>query len=120
LGPRFVGPFTIEEKVGNVSYKLALPECMKVYPVFHVELLRGYTGPDFVPPPALECEDGTVRWNISSIIKARGQGSRRQYLVRWEGFDPAWDTWEPREHMLEDAPEAVNEFEMTGLTNPIS
>jgi len=111
LGPRFVGPYTVEEKVGNVSYRLALPGEMRVHPVFHVELLRGYKGPDFVPPPAIECEDGSVRWNIETILDQRGLGSRRQMLVRWEGYGPDRDTWEPREMLLEDAPEAVREFD---------
>jgi hypothetical protein len=112
LGPRFIGPYTVEQKVGNVSYKLALPETMQVHPVFHVELLREYKGPDFVPPPAIECDDGTTKWHVETILKERGKGSRRhQMLVRWEGFGPAWDTWEPRDVLLEDAPEAVHEFD---------
>lgn len=111
LGPRFIGPYTIEEKVGNVSYRLALPDCMLVHPVFHVELLREYKGPDFVPPPAVECEDGTVRWTVETILAKRGQGSRCKMLVRWEGYGPAWDTWEPREMLLEDAPEVVADFD---------
>lgn len=111
LGPRFIGPYTIEEKVGNVSYRLALPDCMLVHPVFHVELLREYKGPDFVPPPAVECEDGTVRWTVETILAKRGQGPRCKMLVRWEGYGPAWDTWEPREMLLEDAPEVVADFD---------
>jgi transposase InsO family protein len=111
LGPRFIGPYTIEEKVGNVSYRLALPECMKVHPVFHIELLREYNGPSFVPPPAIECEDGTIRYEIETILRERGHGARRQLLVRWQGFDSAWDTWEPRYILLEDAPDAVRTFD---------
>jgi transposase InsO family protein len=113
LAPRFVGPFTVEEKVGNVCYKLALPETMEVYPVFHVELLRLYKGPDFIPPPAVECEDGSVQYTIDKILKSRGTGSKRQYLVRWEGYDPTWDSWEPRELLLEDAPETLLAYEAT-------
>jgi hypothetical protein len=115
LGPRFIGPYTIVEKVGNVSYKLALPDEMKIHPVFHVELLRQYTGPDFVPPPAHECDDGSLRWEVETILAARGQGSQRQLLVRWEGYGPDRDTWEPREVMLEDAPNRDFLFKGFGL-----
>ena len=41
LSPRFVGPFKILQKIGEVAYKLELPENMKgVHNVFHVSMLR--------------------------------------------------------------------------------
>nr|GEZ99806.1 hypothetical protein [Tanacetum cinerariifolium] len=43
LSPRFIGPFEILERVGEVSYRLALPSQLShVHDVFHVSLLRGY------------------------------------------------------------------------------
>ncbi|GJZ46451.1 putative nucleotidyltransferase, ribonuclease H [Tanacetum coccineum] len=43
LSPRFIGPFEILERVGEVSYRLALPpQLSHVHNVFHVSLLRGY------------------------------------------------------------------------------
>nr|GFA94209.1 hypothetical protein [Tanacetum cinerariifolium] len=43
LSPRFIGPFEILDRVGEVSYRLALPPLLShVYNVFHVSLLRGY------------------------------------------------------------------------------
>nr|GFB73999.1 putative nucleotidyltransferase, ribonuclease H [Tanacetum cinerariifolium] len=42
LSPRFIGPFMILDRVGEVSYRLALPPQMShVHNVFHVSLLRG-------------------------------------------------------------------------------
>ena len=84
---------------------------MKIHPVFHVELLRQYKGPDFVPPPAHECDDGVLRWEVRTILDERGQGSQRQLLVRWEGYGPNRDTWEPRDVLMEDAPDAVRDFD---------
>nr|GEZ12049.1 putative reverse transcriptase domain-containing protein [Tanacetum cinerariifolium] len=44
LSPRFIGPFEILDRVGEVSYRLALPpQLSHVHNVFHVSLLRGYT-----------------------------------------------------------------------------
>ncbi|GJX14431.1 hypothetical protein Tco_0206189 [Tanacetum coccineum] len=41
--PRFIGPFEILERIGEVSYRLALPpQLSHVHDVFHVSLLRGY------------------------------------------------------------------------------
>nr|GEY29886.1 putative reverse transcriptase domain-containing protein [Tanacetum cinerariifolium] len=43
LSPRFIGPFEILYRVGEVSYRLALPpQLSHVHNVFHVSLLRGY------------------------------------------------------------------------------
>nr|GFC72600.1 hypothetical protein [Tanacetum cinerariifolium] len=43
LSPRFIRPFEILDRVGEVSYQLALPpQLSHVHNVFHVSLLRGY------------------------------------------------------------------------------
>nr|GEY88513.1 putative nucleotidyltransferase, ribonuclease H [Tanacetum cinerariifolium] len=43
ISPRFIGPFEILDRVGEVSYRLALPpQLSHVHDVFHVSLLRGY------------------------------------------------------------------------------
>ncbi|CAL8153349.1 unnamed protein product [Prunus armeniaca] len=43
LSPRFVGPFVILDKVGELAYRLALPPMMLgVHNLFHVSMLRKY------------------------------------------------------------------------------
>nr|GFC69345.1 putative reverse transcriptase domain-containing protein [Tanacetum cinerariifolium] len=43
LSPRFIRPFEILDRVGEFSYRLALPpQLSHVHNVFHVSLLRGY------------------------------------------------------------------------------
>ncbi|CAA0810069.1 Unknown protein, partial [Striga hermonthica] len=43
LHPRFIGPFEVLERVGDVAYRLALPpELSSVHNVFHVSMLRKY------------------------------------------------------------------------------
>ncbi|XP_073154060.1 uncharacterized protein [Henckelia pumila] len=43
LSPRFIGPFEILEKVGDVAYRLELPQDLSnIHNVFHVSLLRQY------------------------------------------------------------------------------
>ena len=43
LSLRFIGPFEILSRVGEVAYKLALPPSLSVvHPVFHVSMLRKY------------------------------------------------------------------------------
>ncbi|XP_059627473.1 uncharacterized protein LOC132270306 [Cornus florida] len=41
LAPRFIGPFEITERIGEVAYRLALPPKLSaVHNVFHVSMLR--------------------------------------------------------------------------------
>ena len=43
LSPRFIGPFEVLERVGDVAYRVALPpQLSHMHNVFHVSVLRRY------------------------------------------------------------------------------
>ncbi|XP_070025445.1 uncharacterized protein [Nicotiana sylvestris] len=45
LSPRFIGPFEVLWRIGEVAYELALPPNLSnVHMVFHVSMLRKYIG----------------------------------------------------------------------------
>ena len=50
LAPRYIGPFEILERIGLVTYRLALsPDISQVHPVFHISMLRKYiSDPSYV------------------------------------------------------------------------
>ena len=82
LSPRFIRPFEILERVGNVAYRLALPPSMSgVHEVFHVSMLRRYT-----PDPThvmdwgeIEVDtDGTFDEGPVCIMDSRDQVFRRK------------------------------------------
>ncbi|CAN6720704.1 unnamed protein product [Malus baccata var. baccata] len=53
LSPRYIGPYVITERIGEVAYRLELPpELSKVHNVFHVSMFRHYiSDPSHVIPP---------------------------------------------------------------------
>ena len=49
--PRWVGPFSVVERIGTLAYRLELPASMRIHPVFHVSLLQPYREDGRVQPP---------------------------------------------------------------------
>ncbi|WMV33477.1 hypothetical protein MTR67_026862 [Solanum verrucosum] len=52
LSPRYIGPYRISKRVGNVAYELELPqELAAVHPIFHNSMLKKCMGdPSFIIP----------------------------------------------------------------------
>uniref|UniRef100_A0A2N9I1S3 RNA-directed DNA polymerase n=1 Tax=Fagus sylvatica TaxID=28930 RepID=A0A2N9I1S3_FAGSY len=91
LSPRFIGPFEVLERVGEVAYRLALPPMLAgVHNVFHVSMLRKYV-PDCNHVVAYEPlqlrEDLTYEEQPVRIVDKKEQELRRrtiQYVkVQW-------------------------------------
>ena len=63
LAPRFIGPFEILDRVGEVAYRLALPpQLSSVHNTFHILMLRKYE-PD--PSHVLDWTDLEVEEDVS-------------------------------------------------------
>jgi transposase InsO family protein len=100
LDDKWLGPFTIRERVGLNAYRLVLPESIKrLHPVFNVQLLEPYKKRDgYNPPPVNELEvvegDAEAQWEVEKILSRRQTaGKPTQYLVRWLGYSSSHDEW---------------------------
>ena len=72
LAPRFVGPFKVLERIGEVAYKLELPPTMQIHNVFHVSLLKQYHSDGRTPPPPpAEVIDDEPEWEVKRILDHR-------------------------------------------------
>ncbi len=43
--PRFIGPFTIERQINEVTFLLQLPARYRIHPAFHVSILKPFSLP---------------------------------------------------------------------------
>jgi hypothetical protein len=99
--------------VRRVNYELELPDTLKVHPVFHElylyphqeDLIEGRTQP---PPPPIEYDEGE-EYEVEKILDGRLWRNQRQYLIKWEGYTDADNSWEPEKN-LERAQEIIKDF----------
>ena len=82
--------------MGNVSYQLQLPPRVKIYPVFHVSLLKPYHedmgDPSHgksrrAPTAVVTTFDKDVDYIITDhVIRRRGVPPYNEYLVKWKNL----------------------------------
>uniref|UniRef100_A0AAV1VI11 Chromo domain-containing protein n=1 Tax=Peronospora matthiolae TaxID=2874970 RepID=A0AAV1VI11_9STRA len=64
------------------------------------------------PPPPLEDSRGGQRYLVEQLLNHRDvNGRRTSYLVRWRGYPPSWDTWEPRSQLMVDVLGLVEQYD---------
>ena len=104
LAVKFYGPFEIEERIGEVAYKLKLPLGAKIlYPMIHASLMKKRIGasqqitptlPQFnlqdqCPlEPELILKKGVIMRNGNPVVK---------YLIKWEQLAIDEASWEDKD-----------------------
>ena len=113
LSPRYVGPFKVIERTGEVAYRLAFsPTLSKLYDIFHVSMLKKYlyetsyvlsyeslgVHPKLTykekPVKILNQKDKVLRNKIVSLTK-----------MLWHNHAMEEATWKIEEEMLTSYPE---------------
>ena len=117
LSSRYIGPFEILSRIGEVAYRLALPpELSGVYNVFHVSMLKKYVhSPSHVISyePLEVLEDASYVQKPVRIIDAKEHELRNPTIhwvkVLWENHEPEKATWELREQVQRKYPHLLPE-----------
>ena len=95
LAFKFFSPFRVVARVGEVAYKLALPDASRVHPVFHVSQLRPCIGPR--PPVVTKLPEPNEVFQVptSPSPSSPPEGARTvaQVLVQWSGAAERDATW---------------------------
>ena len=111
LSPRYVGPYEILERIGDVAYRVALPPTLAVHDVFHVSMLRKYIhDPSHVLDVAqlpvsdeLEYEEKPIKVLDTKEHQLRNR-TIKYVKVQWSHHSKDEATWELEEEMRRQYP----------------
>lgn len=101
LVQRAVGPFPVQERVSDATYRIDLPDTFPMSNVIHIDHLHKYeASPEefgeraALRPPRWHL-DASQEYQVERLVAHRNNQTRGQveYLVRWEGFGPEHDSW---------------------------
>jgi len=107
LSFKFFGPFRILARVGQVAYKLELPESAAIHPVFHVSQLKRSAGSQVVASTLLS--DFVELQVPEQVLQHRwttGPHPVEQVLIKWSQMPLELSTWEPLLHLRQQFPRA--------------
>jgi hypothetical protein len=100
LGLKFFGPFEVLQKIGQVAYKLKLPDTAKIHHVFIISLLKKFQGAvpqQYLPLPLTTSEFGPTVKLVAVLccrVIQRHNKPVSQVLVQWDVTDLDDATWE--------------------------
>ncbi|XP_071939392.1 uncharacterized protein [Coffea arabica] len=107
---RYKGPFTVLKKIGNMAYKVELPEALsQLHPVFHVSLLKPFHKDPHDParnismrvPVGMKDEYDKVAEEIVAdrIVRHKNCAPSKEFQVRWRGLPEPEISWKPAEKL---------------------
>ncbi|XP_070002909.1 uncharacterized protein [Nicotiana sylvestris] len=107
LSPRYVGPYRIIHRIGEVAYMLELsPEMSLVHPVFHVFMLKKVVGDPstIVPVETIELNGELLYEEVPVAILDRQVRKLRNKEIAsvkllWQNQQVEEATWEAEEEM---------------------
>ena len=115
LKQRWIGPFEITQKINPKVFRLRMSDRYPGFPVFNIEHLKKYEesgaewGERTKMPESRRSQAGSQEYEVEAIVGHRRKRNALQFLVRWAGYGPQFDTWEPQRG-LRNASIVLNEY----------
>jgi hypothetical protein len=111
LHSKFYGPFKVLQKIGQVAYKLLLPDNCAIQHVFHISQLKKHIGAKVVPQANLPLTDadGNIKVSLETLLERRLIPHNNelivQWLIKWINLPERATTWEDVDFMRKVFPE---------------
>lgn len=102
LVQRWTGPFTVQERISDTVYDIALPDSYPGSSIINIEHLKKYhrssptSGQDRTILPELRIDrTPSEEYEVESILTHAWspRDNRIKYYVRWVGYSPQHDSW---------------------------
>jgi hypothetical protein len=121
LAPRYIGPYKILERRGELSYKLDLPpKLSEFHDVFHVSQLRKCLQAPNKPKTFKEIDQDTIDLNhdltyrerpiriLEKDVRLTRRRKINMYKVQWSNHSEDEATWEREDYLQREFPELLN------------
>ena len=118
LMQRWIGPFEVTQRVNPNVYRLRMSNLYPGLPVFNYQHLKKYEdspsefGVRYTLPETRPTKPAQEEYEVEKIIAERRTKKGVEYLIRWAGYSPLYDTWEPK-RALKNAPEVISKWKRT-------
>ena len=124
LSPRFIGPYDVLERIGEVAYRLALPmNLAQVHNVFHVSQLRKYVHDPshIIQPETIELDETlTFEEKPVKILDTKTKCTRNKEIklvkILWTNQQTEEATWETEVDMRKRYPELFEQVRRVSRT----
>ena len=97
LQPMYAGPFKVLARPSPGVATLKFPASLRMHPSVNIDQLKLYKRPETAVPPPGPLHNGNFL--VERLMDRRRRYGRLQYLVRWKGYGPEHDSWEPERNV---------------------
>ena len=115
LKQRWIGLFEVIQKINPKVYRLRMSDQYPGLPVFNIEHLKPYrvSDPEWGDRSTMKesrrLKTPSEEYSVEAIVGHRRKKRGMEWLIRWEGYGPQFDSWEPTSY-LKNAPVVLSEY----------